>query len=123
MVRAGEKTFVIKKGTRQEVVTIDRLKRAYVDSSEEVPLTIPPKRGGPWKPQEKVSVMPEVVQKTLPDLQHVVPPKRSRLEHMTPSGLPELAAQTFDDEDHMILIRDQRSRYGRILQHTKKFGE
>ena len=47
VVRAGEKTFVLKKGTRNEVVTIDRLKRAYVDSSEEVPLTIPTKRGRP----------------------------------------------------------------------------
>ena len=99
VVRAGEKTFVLKKGTRNETVTIDRLKRAYVDSTEEIPLTIPPKRGRPRKPQENVSVMPEVLQKTLPDLQRAVPPKRSCFEHTTPSGMPELAVRTFDDED------------------------
>ena len=92
VICAGEKTFTIKKGTRQEVVTIDRLKRAYVNTSEDVPLTIPPKHGRPRKPQDKASGLPEVVQKTLPDLPLAIPPKRSHLQRTTFSGLPELAA-------------------------------
>ena len=83
--------FVIKKGTHQEVVTIDRLKRAYMNTSEEVPLTIPPKHGRPRIPQEEASGLPEVVTKTLPDMSLVIPPKGRRLLRMTPSILVDLA--------------------------------
>ena len=64
-----------------------------------------------------------MVQKTLPILQIAVPLKRSRLEYTTPSGMPELAARTFDDRNRKIQMEDQCSRYGRVLRPMKKFGK
>ena len=122
MIRAGEKTFTIKKGTRQEVVTIDRLKKAYVNPSEDVPLTIPPKRGRPRIPQEKASGMPEVVTKTLPDMSLIIPLKGRRPLRTTPSGLPDLAKRILHKEREKVLIEEPRSRTARILRPMQRFG-
>ena len=119
VVRAGTKTFVLQKGDRQETVTIDHLKKAYVDTSEQLPLTIPPKRGRPRKPQEYASGLPEVVTKTLPDKSLVIPPKVRRPLRSTPSVLPDLAKRTLNEEK--VLIEDQRSRFGRVLRLMKKY--
>ena len=94
---------------------------AFVDTSEQVPLTIPPKHGRPRKPQEYASGLPEVVTKTLPDMSLVIPPKVRRPLRLTPSVLPDLARRTLNEEK--VLIEDQRSRAGRILRPTKRFSE
>ena len=113
---------MLKKGDRQETISIDRLKRSFVDASKQIPLTIPPKRGRPRKLQEYASGMPEVVERRLPSLQNAVPPKRSHLGHTTPSRQPEFQARTFNDGGRIVPIEDQRSRFGRVLRLTKKYG-
>ena len=46
-VEKGEKFFMIQSGNSVECVTVDRLKPAYLDETEEVELTVPRKRGRP----------------------------------------------------------------------------
>ena len=47
VITANDKTFTLEIGTRQETVSIDRLKPAHVDIDQPVQLAIPPRRGRP----------------------------------------------------------------------------
>ncbi|GFR59414.1 Pol polyprotein [Elysia marginata] len=47
VISAGDKTFRIMVGGREEVISIDRLKQAHVDLSGPVKLALPPRRGRP----------------------------------------------------------------------------
>ena len=49
VISPGEKAFVIKIGTRQETISIDRLKPAHLDLSKDVVVQEPPRRGRPPK--------------------------------------------------------------------------
>lgn len=51
VVQAGDKTFTLLMGTRQETVSIDRLKPAHLDLSLPVSVATPPPRGRPCAQQ------------------------------------------------------------------------
>ena len=95
--------------------------KAYVDPSEDIPLTIPPKRGRPHIPQDQASRMPEVVMRTLPDMMLAVPPKRRHLPRTTPSGLLEMVKRTLNKNNGKALIEIPWSKAGRILHPMQCF--
>ena len=47
VIASGDKTFKVRMGGRDEVISIDRLKPAYVDTSQPVTTAQPPLRGRP----------------------------------------------------------------------------
>jgi cleavage and polyadenylation specificity factor subunit 1 len=47
VLESGPKAFRIEVGNREELISIDRLKPAYVDPISPVPLAQPPRRGRP----------------------------------------------------------------------------
>ena len=59
---SGEKTFRIMVGSREEIISVDRLKPAHVDLTGPVSVARPPRRGRPplqpSKPAEK-DVLPK----------------------------------------------------------------
>lgn len=69
VINAGEKTFRIDVGGREEVVSIDRLKPAYIDSGDSLPVAQAPRRGRPPKtdsnPNDHLPVIKRVPDKQL----------------------------------------------------------
>ena len=49
VLERGEKFFILDIGGRRDSVSVDRLKPAYIDSNEQLPVTMPRKRGRPKK--------------------------------------------------------------------------
>ena len=56
VLRRSDKTFVVQLGTREETISIDRLKPAHVDSTIPPPVAQPPRRGRPPKAPPAVPV-------------------------------------------------------------------
>lgn len=54
VISSGNKTFKIKMGNREEKVSIDRLKPAYVDLEQPITLPCPPRRGRPPRLQPPI---------------------------------------------------------------------
>ena len=49
VLERGEKFFILDISGRRDSVSVDRLKPAYIDSNEQLPVTMPRKRGRPKK--------------------------------------------------------------------------
>ena len=49
VLERGEKFFILDIGGRRDSVSVDRLKPAYIGSNEQLPVTMPRKRGRPKK--------------------------------------------------------------------------
>jgi len=79
----SEKTFKLRVGTREEVISIDRLKPAYVTESGPVEVAQPPRRGRPPATHDSANVadQPESVPASTRTRagRNVVPPKRFNL--------------------------------------------
>ena len=68
VIQPGKKHFRVKMGTRNETITVDRLKAAHLDPSIDPPTIIPPKRGRPPRPRPLPPEMPSVATRRSTDL-------------------------------------------------------
>ena len=92
VLRRSDKYFTVKVGTRDENVSIDRLKAAFIDNAEPVTVAQPPRRGRPPldpdpRPPEPPPPAQETPQQGHPEPQR--PPEPPRIQQRLPDPLPQ----------------------------------